>query len=375
MNNKYQILEVIGEGAYGIVYKCKNKKTNEIVAIKKFLEEYDKLPKKEINREIYALQISKHENIVKFIEAFLNKGYLYLVFEYAEKNLLQIIEENPKGLNPEQIRSFIYQICSAVSYLHKKNIIHRDIKPENILIKNNTQIELCDFGFARKMKINKETNNYEKMTEYMATRWYRAPELILSQGIYGPEIDFWSIGCIMGELSDGKPMFPGDNQINQLEYIIKLIGNLPEEQVNYFNNNPVFNVNKLLTVKNPETLEKRYEKIMSSEAIDFMKGLLELDPKKRLNSDTVFEHKYFECYKSQKQSDRNDNNLLFSLSIDNKKKFKIPNIKLFDKEKDSNVINIFRYKDESFISETNESTLSKKKLKNNDDNNDLINYI
>ena len=372
MNNKYQIIEVIGEGAYGIVYKCKNKKTNEIVAIKKFLEEYDKLPKKEINREIYALQMSKHENIVKFIEAFLNKGYLYLVFEYAEKNLLQIIEENPKGLNPEQIRSFIYQICNAVSYLHKKNIIHRDIKPENILIKNNTQIELCDFGFARKMKINKENNNYEKMTDYMATRWYRAPELILSQGTYGPEIDFWSIGCIMGELSDGKPMFPGDNQINQLEYIIKLIGNLPEEQVKYFNNNPVFNVNKLLTVENPETLEKRYEKIMSSEAIDFMKGLLELDPKKRLNADTVFEHKYFECYNSQKYSDRNDNNLFFSLSIDNRRKIKIPSIKLFDKEKDSNVINIFRYKDESFISETNESTLSKKKLRNNDDNNDLI---
>ena len=120
MSNKYQIIDVIGEGAYGIVYKCLYKDTNEIVAIKKFWEEYDKLPKKAINREIYALQASSHENIIKYREAFLNKGYLYLVSEYAEKNLLQIIEENPKGLAPEIIRSFIYQLCNGVSYLHKK---------------------------------------------------------------------------------------------------------------------------------------------------------------------------------------------------------------------------------------------------------------
>ena len=372
MSNKYQIIDVIGEGAYGIVYKCIDRDTNETLAIKKYLEEYDKLPKKEINREIYALQVSNHENIVKFVEAFLNKGYLYLVFEYAEKNLLQIIEENPKGLKPELIRSFIYQLCSAVSYLNSKNLVHRDIKPENILVKNNSIIKLCDFGFARKLKIDEKTHNYAKMTDYMATRWYRAPEIILSQGIYGPEVDYWSIGCIMGELADGKPMLPGDNQLNQLEYIIKLIGNLPENLVEYYKNNPAFNVNKLMVVEKPETLEKRYGNIMSPEAIDFMKGLLELDPNKRLNSDTVFDHKYFDSYKNIKQNNNNEKNKLFSLSIDHRKKVQIPNIKLINNnnEKDSNIINIFRYNDESFISETNESTLSKKKIKQ--ENNHLM---
>ena len=330
MTNKYQILDVIGEGAYGIVYKCIDRETNETLAIKKLLEEYDKLPKKEINREIYALQVSNHENIIKFIEAILNKGYLYIVTEYADKNLLQIIEENPKGLNPELIRSFIYQLCKAVSYLNSKNIIHRDIKPENILVNNNSTIKLCDFGLARKLKIDPKTNYYGKMTDYMATRWYRAPELILSQGIYGPEIDFWSIGCIMGELADGKPVFPGDNQINQLEYIIKLIGNLPEKLVEYYNKNPVFNVNKLFKVEKPETLEKKYENIMSPDAIDFMKGLLELDPDKRLNADTVFEHKYFDCFKNTKKHDKNEKSKFFSLSIDQKKKIKITNIKTID---------------------------------------------
>ena len=367
MNHKYKILEKIGEGAYGIVYKCKNIQTNELVAIKKFLDEYEKLPKKEINREIFTLQICKHENIVKLLEAFVNKGYLYLVFEYAENNLLQLIEEKPKVINQELIRSFTYQICKAVSYLHKKNIIHRDIKPENILIKDDSILKLCDFGFARKMKINENDNTYEKMTDYMATRWYRAPELILGQGNYGPEIDFWSIGCLIGEMATGNAMFPGDNQIKQLEYIIKLIGNLPENLVKFYNDNPNFNINKLLTIDKPETLEKKYEKYLTPDAIDFLKGLLELDPKKRLNAETVFEHKYFECYKDRK-NERNTNNLLYSFSIDEKSKIKIPNFKLNENKKESKVINIFKYNDESFISDTTESTISKKQIFENKSN-------
>ena len=158
-------------------------------------------------------------------------------------------------------------------------------------------------------------------------------------------------------MATGNAMFPGDNQINQLEYIIKLIGNLPENLVKFYNDNPNFNINKLITVDKPETLEKKYEKYLTSDAIDFMKGLLELDPKKRLNAETVFDHKYFECYK---KNERNTNNLLFSFSIDERRKIKIPNFRLNDNKKESRVINIFRYNDESFISDTNESTISKK---------------
>ena len=362
MNHKYQVIEIIGEGAYGTVYKCKNTETNEIVAIKKFLDKYEKLPKnKVINREIFLLQISKHENIVKFIEAFINKGYLFLVFDYVEKNLLQLIEEKRDGLNQELIRSLTYQMCKAVSYLHRKNIIHRDIKPENILIKDDSKVEICDFGFARKLKFNEEKSEYEKMTEYITTRWYRAPEMILGQGNYGPEVDFWSIGCLMGEMASGNPMFPGENQINQLEYIIKLLGPLPDCLVDLYNKNPKFNNDKLFTLDKPETLEKRFGNILSSDAIDFMKGLLELDPKKRLNYTTVFNHKYFNCYKKIRNNERGETPLLMSLSIDDRKKIKLYN----NKERESKIINIFRYNDDSFLSETNESTLSKKKINTN----------
>lgn len=372
MKHKYQVIEVIGEGAYGIVYKCRDRETDEIVAIKKFKEEYENLPKKGIKREIFALQSLKHENIVKFNEAFLKKDHIYLVFGYCEKSLLQLIEENPKGLNPDLIQSFVYQMCKAISYLHKKNIVHRDIKPENLLIKDDTTIKLCDFGFARKMKYNEKKKIYEKMTEYITTRWYRAPELLLGQGNYGPEIDYWAIGCLMGEMADGNPVFPGDDEINQLECIIKLIGNLPEELVKSYNDNPDFNINKLLNVDKPETLEKRYEKILSPDAIDFMKGLLELSPKKRLNDENIFNHKYFACYRNTENNERNDdtNKLYFSLSIDKRNKIKIPNLNDTSKEEDSKIINIFKYDDDySYIDEEDENISSDKKLVKNSNSN------
>ena len=149
--------------------------------------------------------------------------------------------------------------------------------------------KLCDFGFARLVS---ETN--EKLTDYVATRWYRAPELLLSQGNYGKEVDYWAIGCIMGELVDGNPLFPGENELDQLHCIQKVLGNLTDKQEEMFYSNPLFNGKNLLNISKPETLEKRYLGKFSKKAISFMKGLLALDPKKRLNGNTVFKHAYFE---------------------------------------------------------------------------------
>ena len=311
MKNKYEVIGIVGEGAYGIVYKCKNKETGKYVAIKKFKETEDKLVQKTMKRELAMLQMLRHENIVEFHESFVNKGNFFLVFEYVEKNLLEVLEESPNGLSSKLIRSFVYQMCKAVSYLHKNNMIHRDVKPENLLIDENLNLKLCDFGFARKIKLNKQNNNVDTMTDYVATRWYRSPELLLSGGIYGPEVDYWAIGCIMGELADGNPMFPGENEVDQLDCIIKILGNLPEELVKMYYENPIYNEKELFKVKKPETLEKRYLGILSPTAIDFMKGLLELDPSKRLNGDTVFKHKYFKIFMDEeknKQNNINNNN-------------------------------------------------------------------
>ena len=289
MQNKYEVLGVVGEGAYGIVYKCKNKETGKYVAIKKFKEVGDELVKKTMKRELKMLQRLHHPNVVEFQDAFRRKGNLFLVFEFVDKNLLELLQEHPNGLDPNLIRHLIYQLCKSIKYLHEQNIIHRDIKPENLLITDKMESKLCDFGFARLVS---ETN--EKLTDYVATRWYRAPELLLSQGNYGKEVDYWAIGCIMGELVDGNPLFPGENELDQIHCIQKVLGNLTDKQEEMFYNNPIFNGKNLLNVTKPETLEKRYMGKFSKKAISFMKGLLAVDPKKRLNGETVFKHAYFE---------------------------------------------------------------------------------
>ena len=287
MKGKYEVIGMVGEGAYGIVYKCKNLETGKYVAIKKFKEVGDELVKKTMKRELKMLQKLHHPNIVDFQDAFKRKGNLFLVFEFVEKNLLELLEEHSKGLDPNLIKNLIYQLCKAIKYLHEQKIVHRDIKPENLLITENMELKLCDFGFARLI-----SGNSEKLTDYVATRWYRAPELLISQGEYNTEVDYWAIGCIMGELADGNPLFPGENEIDQIHCIQKVLGNLTDEQVDKFYSNPLFQGKNLLNITKPETLERKYLGKLNKQAINFMKGLLELDPKKRLNGATVFKHPY-----------------------------------------------------------------------------------
>ena len=182
MQNKYEVLGVVGEGAYGIVYKCRNKINGEIVAIKKFKECEDEIVKKTMKRELRSLQILKHENVVGFQDAFKRKGNLFLVFEFVDKNLLELLEMHPSGLNPTLIRNLIYQLCKAIKYLHSQSILHRDIKPENLLVTEDNRLKLCDFGFARKINLSCP----DTLTDYVATRWYRSPELLITGGYYGP---------------------------------------------------------------------------------------------------------------------------------------------------------------------------------------------
>lgn len=290
MHSKYEVIGIVGEGAYGVVYKCKNKETGDFVAIKKFKEVEDELVKKTMTRELKVLQMLKHDNIVEYKEAFKRKGNLFLVFEYVDKNLLELLQEHPKGLDPGVIKKVIYQLCKSIKYLHELNIVHRDIKPENLLVDSNLKLKLCDFGFARTIK-----KNYEKLTDYVATRWYRSPELLITSGYYGPEVDYWAIGCIMGELADGDPLFPGDNEVDQLIVIQKVLGRLPDYQYEIFQNNPGLK-GKIPDFSKPETLERRYMGKLSKQAIAFMKNLLNPDPKLRLKGESIFTHPYFENY-------------------------------------------------------------------------------
>lgn len=294
--NKYEVLGVVGEGAYGVVLKCHNKETNETVAIKKFKENEDDDPmvRKTTLREVKMLRFLKHGNIVSLKEAFRRKGRLYLVFEYVEKNMLEVLEDKPNGVDSELVRSYIFQLCCAIHYCHTNNVIHRDIKPENLLVNTSNSehsLRLCDFGFARSLPTN---GNACELTEYVATRWYRAPELLLGDTKYSKSVDIWAIGCIMGELIEGQPMFPGESEIDQLYLIQKMLGPLQKRHMELFATNPRFSGLKIPEVKVPETLYRRYCGRVSKKAISFLEGAIQLCPEDRFTSEECLKHPYFE---------------------------------------------------------------------------------
>lgn len=245
-------------------------------------------------REVKMLRFLKHGNIVALKEAFRRKGRLYLVFEYVEKNLLEVLEDKPNGVDSELVRSYIFQLCCAIHYCHTNNVVHRDIKPENLLVNTSNgehSLRLCDFGFARSVPSN---GNVCDLTEYVATRWYRAPELLLGDTKYSRSVDIWAIGCIMGELIEGQPMFPGESEIDQLYLIQKMLGPLQKRHMELFATNPRFSGLKIPEVKVPETLSRRYCGRVSKKAISFLEGAIQLCPEDRFTSEECLKHPYFE---------------------------------------------------------------------------------
>jgi cyclin-dependent kinase-like len=224
--NKYEVLGVVGEGAYGVVLRCRNKETNEIVAIKKFKEsDDDEILRKTTLREVKILRMLRHFNIVSLTEAFRRKTKLYLVFEYVEKNLLELLEEQPSGLSQDLVKSYIFQLCQAIHWCHSHEVIHRDIKPENLLVDARTRtLKLCDFGFARVVG----SQTVIEMTDYVATRWYRAPELLLGSTNYTYGVDLWVCDMIEHDImpSDSNPkpnLYPNIMFYSIFIYFLRLI--------------------------------------------------------------------------------------------------------------------------------------------------------
>lgn len=301
MQSKYEVLEVVGEGAFGIVMKCRNKETNEIVAIKKFKGIEEEIVQKSMIRELQALKRLKHENIVQLKDCFKKKNQLYLAIEFLPKNLLKLLEDNKNGLDQCLIMKIMFQLAKALIYMHNNDFIHRDIKPENILLSEDNNVKLCDFGFARALP----SKNGSVLTDYVATRWYRAPELLLGEAAYGKEMDYWAMGCIMGELIDGRPLFPGDDELTQLNVIQRVLGNFPRYLLEIFYSNPRFSGNQLEDVSKPETIKRRYMGSLAKTGIHFLKSLLKLDPKERLSGNDIINHPYFDDIREECEGKRN----------------------------------------------------------------------
>ncbi|KAJ8262182.1 hypothetical protein GJAV_G00163430 [Gymnothorax javanicus] len=285
---KYENLGLVGEGSYGMVMKCRNKENGRIVAVKKFLEsEDDKTVKKIALREVKMLKQLRHENLVNLLEVCKKKRRWYLVFEFVDRTVLDDLEQFPNGLDSKRVRKYLFQILRAMKFCHQHNVIHRDIKPENILVSQCGVVKLCDFGFARTMAAPGEV-----YTDYVATRWYRAPELLVGDTKYGKAVDVWAIGCLFMEMLTGDPLFPGDSDIDQLYHIMRCFGNLTPRHQELFYKNPVFAGVSLPAILEKEPLEKRFPKL-SPVVSDLTKRCLQIDPDKRPSCSDLLQHEFF----------------------------------------------------------------------------------
>ncbi|XP_047466220.1 cyclin-dependent kinase-like 1 isoform X1 [Mugil cephalus] len=330
---KYEKIGKIGEGSYGVVFKCRNKDTGQIVAIKKFVEtEDDPVIKKIALREIRMLKQLKHANLVNLIEVFRRKRKLHLVFEYCDHTVLNELDRHPRGVPELLVKRITWQTLQAVNFCHKQNCIHRDVKPENILITKHQVIKLCDFGFARIL-----TGPCDYYTDYVATRWYRAPELLVGDTQYGPPVDVWAVGCVFAELLSGIPLWPGKSDMDQLYLIRKTLGDLTPRHQQVFSNNQFFcgvsipepqemvrqhlecqfksgkRLMKSLRFRFlQEPLEQKYPNL-SHQALSLMKGCLRMDPSERLTCEQLLQHPYFDSLReksegtSSREQDRSGN--------------------------------------------------------------------
>ena len=323
--DNYEILNKLGGGSFAEVYKAIEKKTGEYVAIKILKKKYSNWEECLELRETKSLKklqdssLNSHqkgiENIIKLKEMIFIKetGTLNLIFEYMEKDLFILMKERtPKKLNENQIKSIIYQTLMGLSYMHKYGFFHRDLKPENLLVTGEI-IKIADFGLAR------EIRSIPPYTEYVSTRYYRAPECILKSNNYNSPIDIWALGCIMAEMYlHPQPLFFGNNEKEVLFKICSILGT-PNHDIW---NEGISQANKM-DIKFPKFEPQKLENIItnaSKDAIDLISQMIKWDPNKRATASNLLQHKFFNNINNLMfiSNDFNGSNLLISSIKGNK---------------------------------------------------------
>ncbi|XP_064625084.1 extracellular signal-regulated kinase 2-like isoform X2 [Lineus longissimus] len=295
ITRRYDIKKRLGKGAYGIVWKAIDKRTAEVVAVKKIFDAFrNQTDAQRTFREIMFLQeFGDHPNIIKLhnvIKAENDKD-IYLVFEFMDTDLHNVIKRGTI-LKDIHKRYIMYQLFKSIKYMHSGNVIHRDLKPSNILLDSECFVKTCDFGLARSLtQICTDDGVDPNLTEYVATRWYRAPEILLASNRYTKGVDMWSCGTILGEMLLGKPLFPGTSTLNQLERIMAGIPQPTRADIDSVNSPYGASLYDRIAAKPKKQLEDLIPNA-PDDAIDLLKKLVYFNPDKRITAEEALRHPY-----------------------------------------------------------------------------------
>jgi len=290
---KYEIVQKLGRGAYGIVWKAIDKKTREVVALKKCFDAFQNATDAQRTfREIMFLQeLNGHENIVRLLNVLKadNDQDIYLICDYMESDLHAVIRANI--LEDIHKQYIIYQLLKSIKYMHSGEMLHRDIKPSNLLLNSDCQVKVCDFGLARSVVQQNDNAQNPVLTDYVATRWYRAPEILLGSTSYTKGVDLWSVGCILGELLSGKPIFPGTSTMNQLDRIMEVTGRPSPEDIEAIKSPFAATMLESLPVSRPRPLNEMFPSA-TAEALDLLRICMQFNPTKRPSAHQALRHPY-----------------------------------------------------------------------------------
>uniref|UniRef100_A0A8C5FBK8 cyclin-dependent kinase n=1 Tax=Gadus morhua TaxID=8049 RepID=A0A8C5FBK8_GADMO len=287
---EFQCLNRIEEGTYGVVYRAKDKKTDEIVALKRLKMEKEKegFPITSL-REINTILKAQHPNIVTVREIVVgsNMDKIYIVMNYVEHDLKSLMETMKQPFLPGEVKTLMIQLLRGVRHLHDNWILHRDLKTSNLLLSHKGILKIGDFGLAREYG-----SPLKPYTPVVVTLWYRSPELLLGAKEYSTAVDMWSVGCIFGELLTQKPLFPGKSEIDQINKIFKDLGSPSEKIWPGYGELPA--VKKMTFTEYPyNNLRKRFGALLSDQGFDLMNKFLTYCPSKRVLSDEGLKHEYF----------------------------------------------------------------------------------
>ncbi|CAN7091492.1 cyclin-dependent kinase F-4 isoform X1 [Brassica rapa] len=287
-NCRYNLIKEVGDGTFGNVWRAVNKQTGEVVAIKKMKKKYFSWEECINLREVKSLSRMNHPNIVKLKEIIRENDILYFVFEYMECNLYQLMKDRPKLFAESDIRYWCFQVFQGLSYMHQRGYFHRDLKPENLLVSKDV-IKIADLGLAR------EIDSSPPYTEYVSTRWYRAPEVLLQSYVYTSKVDMWAMGAILAELLSLRPLFPGASEADEIYKICSVIGSPTEETwLEGLNLASVINYQFPLL---PGVHLSSLMPYASAEAVNLVERLCSWDPCDRPTAAEALQHPFFQsCY-------------------------------------------------------------------------------